>query len=822
MIETWTGLTVEDTDHHFTIDPFTREITSKNPQKDILIQNDHNSERFTFKIPRFIEGRDVAKCNEVIVSYTNGRSTGVYIVDDMDIYPFVNDIVTCSWLISQNATKNVGKLSFNIRFAQVNDDATVEYAWSTKSYDKVKVFETEDSIDRFEGEYVDPIQRWKNDVKAEMSEYVETTVKNQVDVAQITTNKNDISKLESDAAVQKARMDTFSALEEGSTTGDAELIDARIGADGETYTNAGNAIRSQAKNKIDKAGKQQVTGRNLAFAEVTSNILPPVDVDRTEMGMQINANTGETYAATSCSVTDFIAVEPNTTYYFYQPSIYGGLQTLPYNRAVLFDPSFKYIQSVTLDDDKKFVTPDNAKFIRFSENESDGVKIFNKYLGTENNAPYIESSQWYRIPKERDIDFNGINLFDNTSVISNCRTLNNIERGVKYSLDELKNPTDGYYRTANFVELDPAKTILFVGFSDNSGVRYDTGDQKDISFFDDQYRYIGCAAHATDGVSIPKSARYFMFYTGNLNTIISYEKQTIFSNYIPRYGIGGSTFVSEKDVLPWENKIWAVYGDSIGAISNGNGLNLGWTKYVNNHHHFSNFYGRSIGGQRYVWGNNGGSVSFVNSDGSFDSRNDSYNLDNYTGSIPNGCVACRGSFCSWSRITSMFPAAIKDTIDMVFILGGTNDNLDDNDIEFITENTTDTEWAASEYYSKVGGDYNINTIRGAIASTVMKFQFWMPNALIIIGTNLSGRGDGTSISTNLEISEYDKSIIEKEMASRMSCPCIDVFATSGISPWNRNLYMADAVHPYLDAGEMMLGRTVASGLTSIIPKLSIV
>lgn len=245
MIEKWTGLTVEDTDHHFTIDPFTREITSKNPQKDVLIQNDHNSERFTFEIPRFIEGRDVAKCNEVTVSYTNGRSTGVYIVDDMDIYPFVNDIVTCSWLISQNATKNVGKLSFNIRFAQVNEDATVEYAWSTKSYDKVKVFETEDAIDRFVGEYVDPIQRWKNDVKAEMSAYVETTVENQVDVAQITTNKNDISKLETDAAVQKARMDSFTALDAGSTTGDAELIDARIGAKGETYKNVGAAIRTQ-------------------------------------------------------------------------------------------------------------------------------------------------------------------------------------------------------------------------------------------------------------------------------------------------------------------------------------------------------------------------------------------------------------------------------------------------------------------------------------------------------------------------------------------------------------------------------------------------
>ena len=49
----------------------------------------------------------------------------------------------------------------------------------------------------------------------------------------------------SDLEVQKQRIDSFTTLASGSTTGDAELIDARIGANGKTYNNLGTAIREQ-------------------------------------------------------------------------------------------------------------------------------------------------------------------------------------------------------------------------------------------------------------------------------------------------------------------------------------------------------------------------------------------------------------------------------------------------------------------------------------------------------------------------------------------------------------------------------------------------
>lgn len=49
----------------------------------------------------------------------------------------------------------------------------------------------------------------------------------------------------SEVDVERKRIDSFTSLSQGSTTGDAELIDARVGADGVLYNNVGESIRKQ-------------------------------------------------------------------------------------------------------------------------------------------------------------------------------------------------------------------------------------------------------------------------------------------------------------------------------------------------------------------------------------------------------------------------------------------------------------------------------------------------------------------------------------------------------------------------------------------------
>lgn len=77
-----------------------------------------------------------------------------------------------------------------------------------------------------------------------MSKTITTEERNKLN----SLNNYDDTSIKNDIQAQKTRIDNLATLKEGSTTGDAELIDGRTGANGTIYKNIGDAIRAQCGN----------------------------------------------------------------------------------------------------------------------------------------------------------------------------------------------------------------------------------------------------------------------------------------------------------------------------------------------------------------------------------------------------------------------------------------------------------------------------------------------------------------------------------------------------------------------------------------------
>lgn len=161
---------IYDNDKHFQINPITREIINESG-KLVLIQHDHNSERFTFEIPKVIDGHDMSLCNVVQVHYLNFENIkdglaypGLYEVEDLQVSPDSEDVVICSWLISGNATQYVGGLAFAVYFACVADDGTIEYAWNTAPNEEITVGDSIHNSDVVAAEYADILEKWRTEL----------------------------------------------------------------------------------------------------------------------------------------------------------------------------------------------------------------------------------------------------------------------------------------------------------------------------------------------------------------------------------------------------------------------------------------------------------------------------------------------------------------------------------------------------------------------------------------------------------------------------------------------------------------------------------
>jgi hypothetical protein len=190
---------VYDTDTHFKIDGLTRIVKNASETKTMLVQYDHNSERFTFEVPRYVDGHDLSLCNAVRVHYINidkskrTENKGVYEITDLQISPNDEETVVCSWLVSNNATQLIGALHFVVQFA-CTSGSEVLYSWNTARHTSVSVADGIYNGDEIAEDYADILQLWEARL-LEDKEYISDLSKN---VSDLSRDVSDLSKNVSD------------------------------------------------------------------------------------------------------------------------------------------------------------------------------------------------------------------------------------------------------------------------------------------------------------------------------------------------------------------------------------------------------------------------------------------------------------------------------------------------------------------------------------------------------------------------------------------------------------------------------------------------
>lgn len=236
---------VPDSDTHFVIDPYTRQIENTNYKKTVLMRGDHNSERFTFEIPRYVDGHDMSLCNRVIVHFDNvGDSienvySDVAYMDDLSINPDNPDTVISSWLIRREATQIVGILSFSLQYQCVENEE-ITYEWNTDSYDGIEIRKSKNNGEAAVIQYTNVLEQWRSQIFGAGDSVM----------ANITTEgANQVTAVQNESATQQAAIElkgseTLATIPEDYT---------------EVYNMAEEALRTKADGVVCEAEGETIT-----------------------------------------------------------------------------------------------------------------------------------------------------------------------------------------------------------------------------------------------------------------------------------------------------------------------------------------------------------------------------------------------------------------------------------------------------------------------------------------------------------------------------------------------------------------------------------
>ena len=194
----------------------------------------------------------------------------------------------------------------------------------------------------------------------------------------LNQQQQNINNLSSSVSTLSSRMDNFETLAEGSTTGDAELIDIRTDYQGITWTNAGTSVRNQSKQSSDRITKSTSGTASLSL----------IQPDTIESGKWWNISTKSWNTGSNASTSIFTVTED--TEYHVQTRVDSTTSAI----AVFFDSSnnqIGYFNNTTgVYDDAIVITPKGCTKMYVGSYYSYAHKVWETIINTYNDIKKLK------------------------------------------------------------------------------------------------------------------------------------------------------------------------------------------------------------------------------------------------------------------------------------------------------------------------------------------------------------------------------------------------------------------------------------------------
>lgn len=362
--------------------------------------------------------------------------------------------------------------------------------------------------------------------------------------SQIQANANEISVL-------KGRMDEFASLPPGSTEGNAELVDIRVGYDGTTYPTAGDAVRNQVTDL-----KTVITSleTSLENGDFDYNVGINIFDGRFPQSGGISNATGEDLPSVNAVRTGYIPIDSSNS------KLYCLRQSQPYSLEVRFysinnptgylDYGTLFTASNTLLKSKVNI-PSGANYVRFIKQQTATGYIEISYTNEDTYTPYNpkwELSDYFTgkfdeiAQLENDITAKKVfNIFDGSFPESGYFDANGV------------NASSSTYKRTAYIDVDASNGTLYLlrtaqpyilvyCFYDSNG----TGIGRSNAFRESE-------TALSKALTIPSNAKKLRMYTRTAdysgNLMLSYKPYTSYIPYGERFVLADA-LVDEDNLTP--------------------------------------------------------------------------------------------------------------------------------------------------------------------------------------------------------------------------------------------------------------------------------